>query len=1062
MNEKDFKNNTTDRLDKAWKKEEKSIIGFFINNFRLSYLILLTLIIIGAYSIFTIPREANPEVKVPYALVTAVLPGATPVDTELLITNKIEEKIKNLPDLNHYTSSSGQGISSIFVEFNADANLTESLRNLQQAVEDAKPILPSEANAPVVMEINFSDIPIVTYSLVNNLTDVELKKYADILKDNFEDISNVSKVVIIGGLEREFKVIINQTKLNSYNLSLGQIINAIAATNFNLPAGSIEIDGFNYNVRVQGKFTDPAVLSDIVVATYNNAPVYIRDLGQVIDGFKEKNTESLIGFKDQAPSDTISLQIYKKTGGNILNIVDDSQAVISSLQSNGDIPSEIKIVKTNDNSVFIREDLSRLGKNGLQTMVLITIILLVVLSIRGAIITALSVPIAFLMAFIFLKFSGQTLNSLVLFSLVLSLGLMVDNSIVIIEGITEYMAKHGKSAYQAALLSVWNFKWPITSGTMTTVSAFLPILLVSGILGEFLKVMPITITVTLLSSLFVALIIIPTLVSRFFPAGISSRKRSNNKINHYRVKILNNLKTKYINFLRYFLPNKKRRRVFIGLVWLVFFISVAVPVFGLMEIQMFPDVDVNYFVINIKLPAGSTLEKTKLVAEEVEKVVASLPEVDNYVTNLGSSGSTDFISSGSGGSHLGSITVNLVDKNLRNRKSYEITESVRSDLDTIQGAEVTAEELSAGPPSGAPIEVRLTGDELDKLESYAGQIVGYFKGIPGVINAKDSVEESTGDFTFTIDQQRANYYGLTVTNIALILRNAIYGAKASTVTINGADIDITVKYNKEFFNNVNDLKNILITTPSGVSLTLNEIASLNLEPSFLSISHRDGQRIVTITADTEKGVDLRKVFADFTNYQASLSLSDGYSINIGGELEDIQRSYQETFLSMILAVILIAFILVLQFNSFRQPLIIIFTLPLAIIGVLFGLNVLRLPFSFTAFIGIVALAGIVVNDAIILIDQINKNLKNGMEFYEGIISGGLARIQPIFLTSITTIAGIFPLVFADELWRGLSVTVISGLVFSTVLTLLMIPIVYAGLCKKEKCFDIEQTVNKEE
>jgi HAE1 family hydrophobic/amphiphilic exporter-1 len=577
-------------------------------------------------------------------------------------------------------------------------------------------------------------------------------------------------------------------------------------------------------------------------------------------------------------------------------------------------------------------------------------------------------------------------------------------------------------------------------------------------LGEFLSVMPLAISATLISSLFVAIIVIPTLISRWLKL-----KPKDNGTQHHRNKKRHDfvrtgrawLTDHYVGLLRNVLPSKKKRRLMLGGAWMLFVLSILVPATGLMKIEMFSSVDIDYFIININLPPGSNLEQTKLVTEQVENVIKKLPELDNYVTNIGSSLSLDVGGGGAAATHLANLTVNLVDDSERDRKSFEITEAIRPDIEKIQGAEIRVEELSAGPPTGAPIEVRINGADLNQLALLSQDIQSYFKDVPGVINIRDTLEESTGDFTFTVDKQQANFYGLDIITIASTLRNAIFGVEASSVTIDGDDIDITVKYNENEFNDASDLKNILLFTPSGQNIPLKQVADLNLEPSLLSISHRNGERSVIVRANIEEGVNLQKVqkgFAEFT--ENDLSVPMNYSVDVGGEVEDIDQSFRETFLSMIVAVILIAFILVLQFNSFKQPFIIIFILPLAIIGVIIGLNILRMPFSFTAFIGIVALSGIVVNDAIVLIDRINKNIKYGKEFVESIIEAGIARMQPIFLTTLTTVAGVFPLVFADELWRGLAVTIIFGLTFSTILTLVMVPIQYAGFCRKEKCVDV--------
>jgi len=682
--------------------------------------------------------------------------------------------------------------------------------------------------------------------------------------------------------------------------------------------------------------------------------------------------------------------------------------------------------------------------------------LFAVLGFRAALITGLSVTIAFLMAFVVLQNQDMTLNSMVLFSLVLSLGLMVDNSIVIMEGINEYMKKYNKTALEAAILSIWNYKWPIIAGTMTTVAAFAPMLLVSGILGEYLAIIPITLSATLISSLFVALIILPTLAARNIKEHGRMKYEKKHHKQHWLTHYMELAKSLYEKKLREILPNKKKRHKIILYSWVIFFIAVLLPFLGLIKIQMFPRVDVDYFVVNIELPVGSVLKDTKKVATEAEAIIAQIPELDNYVTNIGTSISIGITDNGkaSGGilaSHLASITVNLISKDNRDRESFEIADSVRSDLEAIQGGNVTLKELNAGPPTGAPIEVRIVGSDISELSQVSTKVISELKGIDRVINIKDNLEDAAGEFTFVIDKTRADYYGLNIASIAGALRSAIYGATASEVNINGDDVDVTVKYSDDSFSSVDDLENILLATPRGELIPMKQVATLSLEPALLSIRHNNGDNTVSVTADIETGINLQDVLTEFDAKRSSIAMPDGVSIEIGGEVEDIEKSFQEAFLSMIVAVILIAFILVLQFNSFRQPFIILFTLPLAIIGAIVGLLVLRLPFSFPVFIGIVSLSGIVVNDAIVLIDKINKNIKDGMDFVDGIIEAGIARMQPIFLTSLTTIAGLLPLTFADELWKGLGWAVIFGLLFSTVLTLVMVPIAYAGMCKDDKC-----------
>lgn len=1062
MNYKEYLKN---KFDKAVKKEEAGVAGFFINKYRFTYLIIIAAIALGAFSLATLPREAEPEVTIPYATVTTAFPGSSPTDTEELVTNEIEGEIENVDNVKQYQSTSREGLSSIFVEFEASADLDQSMDDLRRAVDEAESFLPADAETPRVTEISINEIPILTYSLSGDYSDRNLKKYADDLKDELDNIAGVSKVEVVGGRDREFQVLIDPVKMRHFNITLNKAVNAIQTSNVGLPVGDMEMDGFNYNIRVSGRYEKAEQLSDIVVASYKDSPVYLHEVAEIKDVLKEKKSESHVGYPGADPQNAISLQVFKKTGANVVDITDEAASLVAKSKTDqGTLPEDLTIQKTTDQSETVRDSLSTLGKSGLQTFALIAIILLVILSFRGALITAASIPLAFLITFTVLKSMDMTLNNMVLYALVLGLGLMVDNSIVIIEGINEYVSRHKRGLYEAALLSVWTFKWPIIAGTLTTVSAFVPMLLVSGILGEYLSIIPKTVSTALLASLFVSIIVIPTLAHRFIKIKQGKGGSQRNRRRHVFVeRQMNKLYAIYRRHLNKILPFRKRRTALIFFLWILFFGAVAVPMSGLMKTQLFPEVDTGYFAVNVELPPGTTLDKTRQVAEKIEQKAARIPELDNYVTNLGQSISLGVGGGGSAGEHLAGIRVNLVDEDNRERASYEVASDFREKVKNTSGAEVTVEELSAGPPTGAPIEVRIFGDDIQELTRVGELITDHFKNKEEVINVDNSIQESTGEIVFTVDKEKAGIYGLDTRTVARTLRSAIYGTTAGDVKVTGEeeDVDITVKYRQGEFSDINDLKELDITTSAGNVVNISQVASLDIRPSLLSIAHRDGSRIVTVTADTVIGADLQKIVQEFDQEKEKIAKPDDLSIEVGGETEDITSSFQELFYSMIVAVILIAAILILQFNSFRQPFIILFTLPLAIIGVVFGLFIMNQPFSFPVFIGLVALSGIVVNDAIVLVDRINRNLEDGLEFYEAIIDGGISRMQPIFLTSITTMAGVFPLIFAHEMWVGMSLAIIFGLLFATLLNLIVLPAFYVVLCRKEKCPSVDRLDEKQ-
>ncbi len=510
------------------------------------------------------------------------------------------------------------------------------------------------------------------------------------------------------------------------------------------------------------------------------------------------------------------------------------------------------------------------------------------------------------------------------------------------------------------------------------------------------------------------------------------------------------MQVKYVQLLKSILPYKKKRRqaIFIALGLMV--ATILLPITGIMKVNMFPSIDIDYFAVNIELPTGSTLEKTHAVTQEAEAIIREIPELDNYVSSVGSGFSAFAGESAGSGSHVASIIVNLVDEKDRDRLSFEVAESVRDELESIQSGTVRVEELTAGPPTGAPFEVRVFGHDLATLTTITKDAREIVEGLDGLINVQDTVDESSGEFTFTIDRERVTYYGLNVGTVSQAIRQAVYGAEATNVTVDGEDIDVTVKYDENSLQDANDLGNIVLLSPTVGQVPIRQVATLSLEPSVYQINHLDGEKVLRVSAGTETGADLRKITAEFeTQLAEKMELPDGYRIEVGGETEDIQQSFTEIFLSFFVSLFLIILILVLQFNSFKKPFAIIFSLPLAIVGAFVGLTLLRLDFSLPAFIGIVSLTGIVVNDAIVLIDRINKNLARKMDFVDGVIEAGLARTQPIFLTSVTTIAGVFPLALSEAMWAGLGFSIIFGLLFSTVLILVFIPIVFTSLMKKD-------------
>ncbi len=565
--------------ERAIKKVRGSIFGYFITHCRVVILLIVSIFILGAYSLGNIDQESDPEVKIPIAIVSTFYPGASPSDVESLISDEIENKLEELDNVKLITSNSSNSISSIVVEFEAEANLDDSIQELREKISDVTG-LPGEAEDPVVTQIRANDYPIITFSLAGDLTENQLKQLGEMVQDELEGISGVSKVPLLGVRDKEYSVVINKAIISRLNISLSQIVGSIRASNIDMPLGDITVDNIHYNLRTVAKFKSIDDLKKVVVSQDDNRAVLLADVAEVKEQFSEQDIISKLSIDRQTAQDTISLQIFKKTGGNILNIVDSAKEKMEELQSNGLIPHNVKVEINNDYSSFIRKDLKTMTSSGLQATILIFLIMFVALSLKEAVLALFAIPITFLIAFIVLYFYGYTLNSMTLYALVLSLGLLVDSFIIILEGIFHNM-REGYSSVQAALLSVANYSKPLTAGMLTTVAAFVPMLLVSGILGEYLEIFPITIAIVLISSLFVSLVLVPSFAGMFLKKSQFTTEKKESILER---RVTNSLRKKYRKFILRFLKDRKYKiKMSIGLT-IMFCASLGLLITGIVPV----------------------------------------------------------------------------------------------------------------------------------------------------------------------------------------------------------------------------------------------------------------------------------------------------------------------------------------------------------------------------------------------------------------------------------------------------------------------------------------------
>ena len=1046
--------------------------AFFVNRLRVTLLLFITLVIGGIFSIFALPVELDPEVEIPIGMVTTVFPGASPSDVEKLVTDKLETHLKNLDDLKHLMSSSQEGISSVIVEFEASADVKGSMRKLREEVDNIKSELPEEAEEPVIIEYVGGDFPIVTFSLSGNLPPEDFKFFGGKLKERLERINGVSKVVLSGIEEKEIQVLIDIKALEGFNLPLSKVVNVIKANNIDFPIGNILTKDFYYSVSLKGQLDTEKSLLELPITNIDGRNVYLKDIAEVREVFAEKRTKTKLyqhSTKEYKPS--ITLQVYKKTGANAIDVANAAKDEAVRFQEKV-LPQNVEVLNTGDIAEYLSGDMDLLNRSGLQAIVLIFLLLFLTLGFKEAVLSAVSIPFVFLISFIVLFLYGETYNAFVLFGLILSVGLIVDTSIVITEGVHENIKHKRLPPKDSALMAIKTYKDPLISSSLTTIFAFIPIAMMTGIIGEYMKHLPIAVIITLLVDIFVAIFLLPAWAFHIFQKyKYNPRERP-----PLADQLMTLLREWYVKHIKKILASKRNCRRWITGMIIASAIAISFPFIGILKIHLFPQYNANFIVTDIEAPISSTLEDTSKIAEKVEKLVEDLPELDNFVTIIGGqalyyTGKQEIIEPI--GINYASITVNLKKKAERKLKSYEISEILREKVKSITEAEIKVRDFRLGPPITAPVEIRVIGEDMQKIEDFAELVKRELKQIKGIRDVSTDIEHGTGEFHFTLKRDQLEFYGLSAAQWGNEIRTAIFGSKGIKVIRAGEETPIVVrldfrdeeckqdqitqlleKRDKITICNLNpknisQIERLLIPTPRG-QVPLSELVEIELKPTISIIRHRNGEMIVSVTASTQPGVLPVEVTDVFQERMKEITIPEGIEIEYGGELERANESFRDLRSAMIIALLLIFLVLILQFNSFKQPFIILFTLPLAFIGVFFGLALIGHNFSFSGFLGIVALSGIVVNDAIILIDRINSNIRYGMDKLKAIITAGKERFQPIILTTITTAAAVFPLTFASENLEDMAWAVFFGVIFATVLTLIMVPIFYIILEKVEE------------
>jgi len=1013
--------------------------NFFVKRRSFSYLIVIALAFFGIAAVISIPKESAPEVQVPVGIVATVFPGAAAPDVEKLITNKIETALNNnLENLKKITSTSRESASIVVAEFEASADIDKSIRELKDEVDRVQSELPNNAEDSVVSEVNFVDQPIMIISITADVAAPRLIELADAAETALEQVRGVSRIDQNGVRKRETQVVVNKEQLAHFHLNLLDVVAAISRANSSLPIGTITQSEIDYALKFEGDIVDPNEVGDLTIAPPGGQPVYIRDIALVSDSIEKAVTLSRVSLNGAPAAQAISLLVFKRRGGDITKIAKNIRLKIEELKTGLLVDSKVLI--SFDAGELVEEDLFNLTRSGLQTIALVLVVLLIFLGWREALIASLAIPLSFLIGFIGLQASGNTINFVSLFALILSVGILVDSAIVMVEGIHTKM-KRQLDKQESALSTIKEFNWPLAAGTATTIAVFAPLFFISGVTGQFIYSIPFTIIFVLIASFFVALGIVPVIAATFM------RRRMTSRLEERQDELSHRLQSWYGRKLALIIGRRRRENIFFLGLTIAFLLAITLPVTGLVKTEFFPQEDIDFLYVEIEKPQGTVLAATDLGARAVEEVLYRDPRIDSLVTTIGASSS---FSESTTDTKLANITINL--RKDRQEKSSTILNDLRREISKIKTVEARILEPNNGPPTGAPILIQFFGDDFIEIEAAANRAADVLKSIPGTAAVTTSTKNSNTEFVLTINKAKASEIGLDAVTIAQTLRTAIYGTIATTIKKQTDDIDVVVKLNlnPDFRDthetnqaSIDAIRQITIETPRG-PVILGSLIEISLQHGRAIIRHENLKRVTNVTGNLETGFTVGEIIKAFEEKQALLALPPSVLMKIGGETEDVQESFADLGRALVVGVLLIMAILILQFNSFRYSFYIVVIIPLSLIGIFLGLLLSGRAVSFPSIMGFIALSGIVVNNSIILIDAMNAMRIKAPEktIQEIVIESAVSRLRPILLTTLTTVIGVIPLTFASELWAPLAYAIMFGLSFAVIITLLLVPIMY--------------------
>jgi len=1011
-----------------------------------TFMVFIAIVMIGIFSLTKLSIDLLPDVEFPRLTVSVSYPGASPREVETLITEPLERAVSTVQNIEEVSSTSSEGSSSVRIAFAWGTDMTEATNDMRERVARVKGSLPEDAGEPMIWKFDASSMPIVFLGLSGDMPLSKIRKYADDeIKHRLEQIEGVAAVSVHGGLEREIHVDVDRSQQEAVGLSFSQIMAALRNENLDKPGGYLETERSELLLRTSGQYKSIDQIANTVVGNRSGAPIYLHQIAEVKDSFRERRSDTRLKGEPG-----ISIMIQKQSGKNTVKVADRALKRVEAI--NRALPPGMELFVTRDGAEFIRDSISQIQQMAVVGGMLALLILFVFLrNIRSTMIISVAIPIAVVTTFILMNFAGLTLNMMSLGGIALGVGMLLDNAIVVLENIFRHRER-GEEAAQAASIGTREVSAAITASTLTTLCVFLPLLFATaGMQGVFFKQLAYTVSFALVASLFVALTLVPVMSAKFLHVKRRSAEDQGPRITRAFARWFDALNDKYRDALSWALDH--RRWVMITCPLVLVLVLALIPTLGT---ELMPEVDEGNISISIQLPVGTKFAVTDALTRSIEKTVQeSVSEIDTMRTSVGSGGRWFSMSSVS---HTASVRIDLVPKEQRQRSTDQIMEQLRGKLSGIPDARIWISargSMMTRMLGGREerIEVDIRGHNLDEAAVLAEKVKEIVESVPGTVNVRVSREEGKPELTVLVDRDKASSLGLNLSVVADTLNTGLTGNVATRFRDEGDEFDVRVRFKEEDRLALDNVKNFSLTSGANSTVSLSNIAQIQEREGPISIQRRDQERIITVSASTADR-DFGSIAGEINGKLASLPVPEGFMVNFAGEQEEQSEAYGSLMFTLLLAVALVYMVMASQFESLLHPFIIMFSIPFAAIGVVLILFITGTHISVPVFIGIIMLAGIVVNNAIVLVDYINLMRKQGMDLRESILEGGRRRLRPILMTTLTTVFALIPMSLGlgagAEMQAPMARTVIGGLTFASLFTLFFIPTLYSLLESAKK------------